>query len=788
VVLFSIAAALVGSWIVGATFLAQAGGWFATEIAIELGGEPGGAVWLYVALLNAVAAAGPAALLWALAWRFAPEARGVIAAGRAWTIAALAGGLLGMVRVIPLALNEWLLLGTAVVAALLAGALHLLRPRPSPRLKSRRLGRRHETYGPEGGAAPRRVAGFGFAAGAVALLPWLWAGALGGLEETVLAVAAAAAFGWLAAGVLDGRFFAAYGRSRPWLVLVGGLSAGVALAPLAASVGGFGINLIGLTIVPALGFAAAAIVGSAPTTGPAAVTLLAGTAAVGPLAFVDPEETSLILGFNDVAKWAFLATLLAALAALAAGGVLGLSLSPRRWLSGWIPAATALVMVVAAGAVLAFAGRPGFYGDRLFVVLASQADLTGISEIEDRTQRLRATYERLVDHAERTQAPLREALDQWGLEYTPYCLVNAVLVEGGPAVRQWLSTRSEVDRVLLDQRLRPLPAPAPMERGSTAPPDSQPQWNISKVGADRVWAEFDVRGEGIVIGTSDSGVDGSHPALRDGFRGGDDSWYDPWNGSSTPVDHNGHGTHTLGTALGRGGIGVAPAAQWIGCVNLDRNLGSPSLYLECLQFMLAPFPLGGDPLRDGRPERAPHVLTNSWGCPSIEGCDLAALEPAVDAIRTAGIFMSVAAGNSGPGCGTISDPPAPYDSVFTVGAVDRSGAVTSFSSRGPTPDGLAKPDVMAPGEDILSALPGGTYGELAGTSMAAPHVAGVVALLWSAEPDLIGDIDATEALLRRTTAPVTPVASWEHSTSCGPGNVTGAGIVDAHAALREITD
>ena len=166
--------------------------------------------------------------------------------------------------------------------------------------------------------------------------------------------------------------------------------------------------------------------------------------------------------------------------------------------------------------------------------------------------RLRATYERLVTHAETTQAPLRRSLDRFGLSYTPYYLVNAVLVDGGPGVRQWLSGRSDVDRVLIDQRLRPLPRPAPVARGSSPEPDGRPQWNIALVGADRVWGKVGARGQGIVIGTSDSGVDGEHPALRDGFRGGDDSWYDPWNGTAAPTDHGGHGTHTLGSALGRG--------------------------------------------------------------------------------------------------------------------------------------------------------------------------------------------------------------------------------------------
>jgi subtilisin family serine protease len=219
-------------------------------------------------------------------------------------------------------------------------------------------------------------------------------------------------------------------------------------------------------------------------------------------------------------------------------------------------------------------------------------------------------------------------------------------------------------------------------------------------------------------------------------------------------------------------------------VNLDRNLGSPSLYLECLQFMLAPFPAGGDPDRDGRPERAPHVLTNSWGCPGIEGCDEGALRPATAALAAAGVFFVAAAGNTGPFCSSIDDPPAPYPDVFTVGAVDRDANVTEFSSRGPV-GGVAKPDVVAPGDGVLSAMPGGTYAELAGTSMATPHVAGVVALMWSTNPRLIGDIETTARILRETAGGATPsYASSAPRDRCGDdANITGAGLVDAYAAV-----
>jgi subtilisin family serine protease len=358
-------------------------------------------------------------------------------------------------------------------------------------------------------------------------------------------------------------------------------------------------------------------------------------------------------------------------------------------------------------------------------------------------------------------------------------------VTGGPAVRAWLSRRSDVDRVLLSQRLRPLPAAPPTSHGAKPGPD-RPQWNITMVGADRVWSQLGATGTGIVVGSSDSGVDGGHPALAKGFRGGSDSWYDPARHTRAPTDTAGHGTHTLASAVGRTGTGVAPGASWVGCVNLYRNLGNPARYLDCLQFMLAPFPPGGDPFTDGRPERAPHVLTNSWGCPRIEGCDEGALRQATAALAAAGIFVVVAAGNTGPFCGSVDDPPAPYPDVLTVGAVDRDREVASFSSRGPVDGGAVKPDLVAPGVDVLSAMPDGGYDEQSGTSMATPHVAGVVALMWSANPALIGDLARTRDILRGTAQPARPTyLSRKERDRCGQdANITGAGLVDAFAAVQ----
>ncbi|GAB3951861.1 hypothetical protein GCM10027614_54590 [Micromonospora vulcania] len=180
------------------------------------------------------------------------------------------------------------------------------------------------------------------------------------------------------------------------------------------------------------------------------------------------------------------------------------------------------------------------------------------------------------------------------------------------------------------------------------------------------------------------------------------------------------------------------------------------------------------------------MLTNSWGCPAIEGCDPGALRPATAALDAAGIFVVAAAGNTGPWCASIDDPPAPYPDVLTVGAVDAQRRVAEFSSRGPVAGGPNKPDVLAPGVNVVSAMPGGGYSALDGTSMATPQVAGVVALMWSANPALVGDLARTRQILRDTATPAEPTYRTRNpSDACGgPANVTGAGQVDAYAAVQ----
>ncbi|MGK5676748.1 S8 family serine peptidase [Micromonospora sp. URMC 106] len=823
-----VAAAVAGCWTAGFVVVGQLGGWLADQVVLASGLDRVGWLWPATVLFTALLVGAPA-----LALALLPRSVAVRATGRAWLAAALVLGALGLLRAIPPVHHEAYLAALAAVAALAALVLRV-------------LARRAATAAPRASAPAATL--LGVAGGLALLLPWVWLGALGGLLETVLAGLAAAALGSLAGALLDDAFWSRFTVGEPprpaRLVLVGGLVAGVALLLLAAGVGQSGAQLPLLLTLPPAGFALAALhaaarraagatptgppdagpfaldpsrtapadrpgaaggrpagpsdaahagpsgaVGPAGTAGARAATRwLVGLAVFGPLALTDPEEITLVLAnTRDVPFWVAAAAgaglAVAAVLAVAYGVLLARpgGRRPSRRVAG----VTAAALLVAVGAVAVGAGQPGLHGERLFVVLREQADLSGVPAAAGRAGRdARAgeVYRRLVDTAERTQADLRRDLRRLRLDHTPYYLVNAVEVDGGPAVRAWLSRRPEVARVLVSQRVRPLPAPAGRSRGA-APAPAGPEWNVRMIGADRVWSQLGVDGSGIVVGSSDSGVDGGHPALAAGFRGGDDSWYDPWDGTRSPTDQGGHGTHTVGSAVGRGGIGVAPGAQWVGCVNLDRNLGNPGYYLDCLQFMLAPFPPGGNPFTDGRPARAPEILTNSWGCPAIEGCDPRVLRPATAALDAAGIMVVAAAGNTGPYCGSIHDPPAPYEDVLTVGAVDRQRRVTSFSSRGPVP-GAAKPDLVAPGDEVLSAMPGGGYDSLSGTSMATPQVAGVVALMWSANPALVGDLPRTRQILRDTATRAEATYASRTETCGGDANITGAGLVDAYAAVR----
>ena len=622
---------------------------------------------------------------------------------------------------------------------------------------------------------------FGLIIGGIGFAPFAVYGSFGSPTDVFFSLLASIAFGFLAATLIE---------STTGNLLLDGAGIGAVLALLGSAIGYDGSQLLLLAILPSFAFAISAVMPSKFAAG-AAITLLAFAG----LAMFDPTELTFVLG--DIAGVA----VKAGTAVIALGWVTSLIALILRYVTksaagprtkravAWAGAGVTWLFVIA---LFFLFGNPGNYGDRLFVILKDQADISDVASIKDRDERLNVSYERLTEHANETQADLRRFFDRTGVEYTPYYLENAMEVRGGTLIRLYLMTRPEVDRVIPSPRLRAVPADSP-QPGYLTDVDGSVQWNISMIGADKVWDEFNVRGKGIVVGQSDSGVDGNHPAIHKQYRGvtqGDDyNWFDPWDGTTSPNDEGGHGTHTTGIILGANGIGVAPEAQWMGCVNLDRNLANPALYLDCMQFMLAPFPHGGDPFKDGDPAKAAHVLNNSWGCPTLEGCDPNALLQATDNLRDAGIFVVVSTGNDGPNCETVESPLSLYDSAFSVGALDQFGDMADFSSRGPvTADGSGrnKPDIVAPGVDIISSTPEGTYASFSGTSMAGPHLVGVVALIWSAQPDLIGDIDGTEQLIIDTAQPYSGNTSIGCFTGDTPSNAYGYGVVDVYAAVKKV--
>jgi hypothetical protein len=531
-----------------------------------------------------------------------------------------------------------------------------------------------------------------------------------------------------------------------------------------------------------------------------------------PIAFVDPRTQA------EVLHW--LATAWTALSLGGCGLVLWLGRkglqamrgqgASRPSLGGLIASAgTATTAWTAVAALYVTMGVPGFHPDGFLIFLDAQLDLSPAAAIADPVERRAWVYQALVETAERSQAPLRAELDRRGVVYRPHYLINAIEVLERPGLRRRFARMPGVALVQFQPGVRPYARSSRLPATDTSAPRGV-EWNIHQVAADQVWA-LGYTGQGVVVGEADTGVQWDHPALKAAYLGWngetashDYHWYDAWDGRAVPWDDDGHGTHTTGIMVGQDGenkIGVAPGARWIACRNMRHGIGNPGGYLTCMEFLLAPFPFDGDSFRDGDPARGAQVVNNSWGCPLQEGCRPETLRPALDHLRAAGQMMVVSAGNDGPACSTVRDPPALYDASFSVGATQRDKDAASFSSRGPVmADGSdrLKPDVVAPGVDIRSSVPGG-YTDLPGTSMAGPHVAGATALLWSAEPALVGDLGRTEAILSETAQHLTPDANCPAGPrlaavcACDgdgldsvPNNVYGWGLVDVLAAVQQL--
>jgi subtilisin family serine protease len=439
-----------------------------------------------------------------------------------------------------------------------------------------------------------------------------------------------------------------------------------------------------------------------------------------------------------------------------------------------------------------------------FVVLSDQANLSNAAALATKTERAHYVYDALRNKSQTTQTPILQWLRAHGIEYRSFYIVNAILVKGSRDNIEALAARPDVARIEGNPHIQnAFPQPSATTNSSSLPQKPETiEPNIAYTHAPDVWA-LGFRGQGITVGGADTGERWTHNALKPHYRGWDGvtadhnyNWHDSihdsvgnscGNDSPLPCDDIGHGTHTMGTAIGDDGmgnqIGMAPGAKWIGCRNMDQGNGTPARYLECMEWFLAPYPIGGG---QGDPLKAPDITINAWHCPPFEGCSVETLQAAVDAQAAAGIMTVVRADSTGPSCSTMEDPPSIYEAAYTVGALNTgTDNVASFSSRGPVIiDGSnrIKPDITAPGTNIRSSYNGSDsdYEILSGTSMATPHIAGAMALLWCSRPELRHNISESRTVLNEAAF---FLAYKQCGTPGPPNNVAGWGRVDISTAV-----
>lgn len=411
----------------------------------------------------------------------------------------------------------------------------------------------------------------------------------------------------------------------------------------------------------------------------------------------------------------------------------------------------------------------------------------GITPFQRKIKTRYAVVDALQTNAKTSQVELLNYIEEETKveDVRSFYIINLISLTATEEDYKKLLSHPKVANIRLDQKIE-IEWPTVEEDGKLAQTqiknDEDIEWNIKQIEADKVWNEYGIDGSGVVVGIIDSGVHWNHEALKEKWRGYDPNqpdqpnptgnWFDAVEGQSMPYDiaSNPHGTHVAGTILGEDSagnnkIGVAPGAEWIAAKAFTIDGGMDSWLLAAGEFMLAP---------NDDPSLSPDIINNSWGGgPGLDEW----YRPMVQAWRDAEIIPIFAAGNTNTGSvpGSVSAP-SNYPESFAVGATDNNNQRGDFSHQGPGPYDDIKPDISAPGVNIRSAVPGGYQAGWNGTSMAAPHISGVAAMLRSIDSSL--EVDEIETILKETA---TSLVDNQYSET--PNYGYGYGLVNAYEAV-----